>query len=576
MKKCKGLPLAARILGGLLRFKDTNDEWQQVLDSELWQVDAAMSGLFPFLLLSYYDLPAPLKRCFSCCAIFPKDYEIEMNMLIGLWASQGLLRPRKNIGMEVIGERYFNMLLARSLFIDVRTVETEHLRITLKMHDIVHDFVQYLVENETVHIEMSHHITIDSRPTTSLFRKARHLAFTLGEGNGTLFHVADVIKDSTIDISHTRALLICPSFHVDGQLKHFKYLRSILARSMPLKRIPDQIGQLWHLRYLDFSDCQSLEELPETLCDLGNLQILNLRECIALQKLPDGIGRLAKLRHLIIDRTHRLEALPREVTRLTALRSLTKFIVRNDSHQGSNIGDLKKFVHLRGFIQLTFLSLVINKAEAETAKLNMMLRIFHLVMDFDQPSYVGSETEESSQHFDVIGGLVPPPQVEYLRVYGYRGLTFPDWIVTLAHLKTLILRYCWKCERLPPLGLLPSLESLQLRELPAVKEVGLEFLGTGEGVAFPKLKDLVMIGMTKWENWDDRDMRFTIMPCLRLLQLGVCPKLKSLPRFLEALPLDQLIVEYCNKSVEISAKSMSHVRSIVIENEGDEDDAFYF
>jgi len=571
VKKCKGLPLAALVLGGLLRFKDTKEEWQRVLDSELWQVDEAVSGLFPFLLLSYHDLPSPLKRCFSCCAIFPKDYEIEKNMLIGLWAAQGLLGPSQHMDIEVIGERYFSMLLMRSLFIDVRMIEVEHPRISLKMHDIVHDFAQYLVENETAHIEMPPRITIDYRPTTSLSRKARHVALMSGR-DGALYHLSDVIKDSTIDISHTRALLVCPSyFHFDGQLKNFKYLRSLLARGMPLPRIPDEIGQLWNLRFLDLSDCQVIEELPETLGNLCNLQILNLRECIALKKLPDSIGRLAKLRHLDIDRTHSLEALPRGVTRLTALQRLTKFIVRNDNHQGSNIGDLKKFVHVQGFIQLTSLGLVISKAEAETAKLNSKLGILHLVLNFEQRRYAGNETE-SSLHFEVIGGLVPPPYVEYIQIYGFRGLKFPDWMIALSNLKTVVLRYCWNCELLPPLGLLPSLESLTLRELPDVKMVGPEFLGTG-GIAFPKLKELVMIGMTNWQSWDDQNVNCTIMPCLRLLQLAVCPKLKSLPHFIEKVPLDQLIISYCNRNVEVSARSMSHVRSIVIENDDDDSNA---
>lgn len=578
VKKCRGLPLAARILAGLLRFKDTKEEWQAVLDSELWQVDEARSGLFSFLLLSYYDLPSPLKRCFSCCALFPKDFEIDKDMLISLWAAQGLLNSRRDMEMETTGEYYFNMLLMRSLFMDVTRVEVEHLRITLKIHDIVHDFVQYLFENELAYMEM--HSPTQIRH--GFVVKVRHLALSLGGGSEKSYRIADLVKDSPLDISHVRALLVLgfSFFPFDGLLKHL-HLRALLARSMPLKRIPDEIGKLFNLRYLDLSDCQSLEELPETICDLCNLQILNLHECSSLRKLPEGIGRLANLRHLIIDGTPNLEALPQGITRLTSLRELTKFIVRNDNNQESNIGALKKFVYLRGFIHMMLLGLVTSRAEAETAELKNKVAVLHLVMSFDQQCYVGSETEESSRHFDVIGGLTPPPHVEYLRIYGYRGITFPDWMVSLANLKTLVLRYCWKCERLPPLGLLPSLDSLQLREFPSLEEVGVEFLGdVGDGhgmsfTAFPKLKELIMIGMTNWLDWDGPEMTgndinqptsFAIMPCLSLLQLGVCPKLKSLPRFLHEAPINQLVVEYCSKAMETTARSMYHVRDIVIEN----------
>uniref|UniRef100_A0A6N2LNX5 NB-ARC domain-containing protein n=1 Tax=Salix viminalis TaxID=40686 RepID=A0A6N2LNX5_SALVM len=37
--KCKGLPLAAKVLGGLMQSKRTREEWEDVLSSELWRLD---------------------------------------------------------------------------------------------------------------------------------------------------------------------------------------------------------------------------------------------------------------------------------------------------------------------------------------------------------------------------------------------------------------------------------------------------------------------------------------------------------------------------------------------------------
>lgn len=54
--KCKGLPLAAKTLGSLLQFKNSVEEWENVLESEIWQLEEAKQDLFPHLLLSYNEL----------------------------------------------------------------------------------------------------------------------------------------------------------------------------------------------------------------------------------------------------------------------------------------------------------------------------------------------------------------------------------------------------------------------------------------------------------------------------------------------------------------------------------------
>ncbi|KAK8618788.1 hypothetical protein V6N13_132767 [Hibiscus sabdariffa] len=41
--KCKGLPIAAKTLGGLLRFKRSREQWQRILDSRMWELDEAES-----------------------------------------------------------------------------------------------------------------------------------------------------------------------------------------------------------------------------------------------------------------------------------------------------------------------------------------------------------------------------------------------------------------------------------------------------------------------------------------------------------------------------------------------------
>jgi len=139
--KCKGLPLAAKVLGGLMQSKRTREEWEHVLSSELWELEHVERALFPPLLLSYYDLPSVARRCFLYCAMFPKDYEMGKDQLVKMWMAQGYLKETPSRDMELVGEEYFQVLVARSFFQDFQM--DEHEGMAFKIHDIVHDFAQF-------------------------------------------------------------------------------------------------------------------------------------------------------------------------------------------------------------------------------------------------------------------------------------------------------------------------------------------------------------------------------------------------------------------------------------------------
>ena len=75
--RCKGSPLAAKVLGGLLRTTNDHDEWKNVLHSKIWDIPEEKSNILSILKLSYKYLPSYLKRCFAYCSLFPKDYKFE-------------------------------------------------------------------------------------------------------------------------------------------------------------------------------------------------------------------------------------------------------------------------------------------------------------------------------------------------------------------------------------------------------------------------------------------------------------------------------------------------------------------
>ncbi|GLU07888.1 hypothetical protein SLE2022_248270 [Rubroshorea leprosula] len=96
VKKCKGLPLAVKTLGGVLHDELDPKRWVKILNSEIWELPEESSHILPALRLSYHHLPAPLKRCFAYCAMFPKDYIFHKDDLVLLWMAEGFVKQQQN------------------------------------------------------------------------------------------------------------------------------------------------------------------------------------------------------------------------------------------------------------------------------------------------------------------------------------------------------------------------------------------------------------------------------------------------------------------------------------------------
>ncbi|PNX77973.1 disease resistance protein [Trifolium pratense] len=134
VRKCKELPLAAQSLGGLLRCKRDIKDWNNILNSNIWENE---TKIIPALRISYHYLPPYLKRCFVYCSLYPKDYKFEKDDLILLWMAEDLLQPPQNgKTLEEVGDGYFNDLASRSFF---QCSGSGNQYPHFVMHDLVHD-----------------------------------------------------------------------------------------------------------------------------------------------------------------------------------------------------------------------------------------------------------------------------------------------------------------------------------------------------------------------------------------------------------------------------------------------------
>jgi len=556
--KCKGLPLAAKSLGSLLRFKRSRAEWQSVLNNNIWEIKEAESNLLAPLWLSYNDLPSEVRRCFSYCAVFPKDFRLQRDTLIKLWMAQGFLQETHNEEVEVTGGECFEALAARSFFQDFEKDEGDGSIYACKMHDMLHDFAQNLTKNEcfSVDIDGPAESKIDS-----FSRDARHFMVVFRN------YDTDPLPATIHNFKKLRSLI------VDGRrpslmnaalpklIANLSCLRTLKLSGCGIEEVPSNIGKLIHLRHVDLSR-NEIRELPEEMCELYKMLTLDVSSCHKLERLPDNIGRLVKLRHLSIRYWGSSWFVKmRGVEGLSSLRELNEFHV-SGSDKESNIGDLRNLNHLQGSLTIRWLGDVKDPNEAKKAELKSKKHLTGLDLGFD------SRTDRRIIRDDeVLEALELPPNLESLEISYYQGI-IPVFPSCINKLRVVVLWQWGKIENLPPLGKLPSLEKLTIDGMECVGRVGREFLGLKVGIgemtsssntiiAFPKLKSLSFYGMRKWEEWEggeggrrrrgneDKTNIFIsiIMPSLRSLRITYCPKLKALPDYvLQSTTLEQLTI----------------------------------
>ncbi|KAL0009141.1 hypothetical protein SO802_010643 [Lithocarpus litseifolius] len=498
--KCKGLPLAAKTLGSLMRDKRSRQQWKNILDNNLWEFEDVQKGLLASLLLSYYELPSAIKRCFLYCAVFPKDYVFSRNDLVYLWMAQGYLDLEQNIEMEIIGEEYFEKLAMCSFFQDFEKGDNDDDKIiTCKMHDMVHDFTQLMSTNECFTICVDKELVID-------WKSARHLTLELYIETQFPVSIYNAKNLRTLFLRYSRIVL----FPLD-LFQHLTCLQSLSLEFNSFEKLPNEVEKLKHLRLLNLSRCFNITELPEMMCNLCNLQTLNISSCNQIKKLPQGMGKLIKLRHLLINNCYKLiEPFPKGIGRLSSLRTLEKFIIGGINNIGEcKLGELKNLVHLKGSLVIEGLENVTNVQEAENAQLKNKIHLRELSLWFGRPY----ENRRGENDELVLNAFEPHPELESLWIYGYGGTGYPNWVMSLTILKKLELQSWTKVELLPPLGNQCFLESLVIEGAKSMKKVGIEFLGIesnrkkdeekgSTSTSFPNLDSLIFEDMKEWEEWD--------------------------------------------------------------------------
>ncbi|KAM0841705.1 hypothetical protein ACQ4PT_058844 [Festuca glaucescens] len=162
--KCDGLPLAVKVMGGLLcqREKERRD-WEKVLNDTTWSASQMPEELNYALYLSYKDLSPCLKQCFLHFSLKPKKTIFDDMQFVGMWIGEGFIHGDSD-RLEEIGIEYHKELISRNLIEPDASYAGQYI---CNMHDVVRSFAQFMTRDEALVAENAE--TISSKLTLQRF-----------------------------------------------------------------------------------------------------------------------------------------------------------------------------------------------------------------------------------------------------------------------------------------------------------------------------------------------------------------------------------------------------------------------
>ncbi|KAK7359002.1 hypothetical protein VNO77_00945 [Canavalia gladiata] len=419
---------------------------------------------------------------------------------------------------EDVGNEVWNELYCRSFFQDVTVDELDNVK-DFRLHDLVHDLALSVMGEEF--------LDLDDTRLTNLPKSIHHVVG---------FNSNGVLDVSTLKKSESLRIFLQPykaSSIISCRFPAFHSLRALRASHVYLS----SLGNLIHLRYLDLS-YTNLRLLPKSIYSLKKLQTLKLKACYSLCRLPKNMTRLQSLRHLIITGCDSLSHMPTNIGKMTSLRTLSTFAV--GSRTGHGLAQLH-LLKLGGELHIKGLQNVESGLDAKEANLIGKKDLDSLCFSWEGKG----KTELLSQ--EVLENLQPHSNIKSLKIHCYGGVHLPTWMKNISGLGSLIvlkLYSCKNCTQLPPLGKLPSLQTLEINGMINVKYIDDSTYDYLSERAFESLRTLSLRCLPKLEMLL-RDQGAQMFPLLSKLTIFDLPML-SLP----LLPsVEVLEIDRCNKEV---------------------------
>nr|GME02216.1 disease resistance protein RPM1-like [Ipomoea batatas] len=531
VKRCSGLPVAILAMAGLMSRKGDNPaKWREAVESlDYYSAESEEGGSLKCvnraLLLSYNELPTHLKSCFLYCAMFPKTKSLHVKELIRMCIAEGFIAEHGGRALEGIARDYLLQLNNRSL-IRIVTTESIFIRVDdkIEMHDLFRD-----VAGEVIRREMFAEIKLSGMHNTKVeWNQRRSLIILEGEPKVNLEKVPQMKKLRTLILEGEGVIVNS----LPQMLQNMKLLRVLALGWLQncVKELPNEVGDLIHLRYISLYGNPMMTHLPDSLGSLHNLQTLDLR-LTSVKSLPKSVSQLMQLRHLFGNFDIHVADI---VFTSSELQTLSGVLI--------NTIQARELVNLT---QLTELDIKFMEGEecwrAICDSVNKMTNLRSLLIRRQYNRFIEGDDGMVWE----FGNFSPPLYLEELELSNFQKLG--KFTGTLNYLRSINIQECYvDGDFLNSLEKLPSLVRLYIGSYTG------KHLLCSEG-SFPKLKKLEILceKLTKWEIGKGA------MKCLESLSIRDCYRLEMLPEGLREL-------EYLKK-LRLSCPSQQLIQGISVE-----------
>lgn len=487
--KCKGLPLALKVIGETMACKTTVHEWQyaiDVLDTNAAKYREVEDEILQVLKLSYDALEnETVQQCFQYFALFSEDSIIYKDVLVQLWISEGIItgggdRERAiNQCHSIIGT-----LISVCLLMPADTSSE-----FVTMHDVIRQMALWVASNFG---EEEENFIVKTGARLQQMPEVRNW---------------DAVRKMSVKRNEIQNISISPEC---------PNLTTLLLLGNNLVNISGEFFlSMPKLVILDLSYNKNLTKLPEEVTSLVSLRHLDLTRT-RLENLPVGLVKLIQLRYLALTHVRTLKS----ISVISSLVNIEILLVRDTICLSLElIEDIKLLENLKG-LGVSINDVVVLERLLSIPKLASCIIYIFLegIVAIDGP--LQFETTVASLRSIMIHRCIISDIMEHTR-YGFENLVFVSffrvsgiqdlsWLLFAPNLTFLFVR-----------GPSPELQEIISRE----KVSGILSKGYST-VPFRKLRAIHLISLKELKSiyWERLEL-----PCLKRVLIKKCPKLKKLP-----------------------------------------------